>query len=72
MFALQGSVEAVGTFTKLQNSKLDFAKQLELGVGDTVDDNLNKTSAGSSDDYASQHSVNRLQRQDSESYEMVS
>jgi hypothetical protein len=72
LFALQGAVEAVGTYTKLQNSGLDFAKQLELDVGETVDDNLNKMSARLSDDCASQDSVNRLQCQDSESYEMVS
>lgn len=72
MFALQGAVEAVGTFAKLQNSGLDFAKQLELDVGEAVDDNLNKMSARSSDDYVSQCSVNRLQRQNSGSSEVVS
>jgi hypothetical protein len=69
---LQGAVEATGTFTKLQNSGLDFAKQLAFDVGETVDDNLNKMSARSSDDYASQRSVNRLQRQNSESSQVVS
>lgn len=72
LFALQGAVEAVGTFTDLQNSGLDFAKQLEVDVGETVDDNLNKMSASSSDDCASQRSVNRLQRQNSGSSEVVS
>jgi hypothetical protein len=70
---LQGAVEATGTFTKLQNSGLDFAKQLVLDVVETVDDNLNKMSAISSDDdCASQNSVNRLQRQNSGSSQVVS
>ncbi|PNF26812.1 hypothetical protein B7P43_G17381 [Cryptotermes secundus] len=67
-----GAVEAVGTFTKLQNSGLDFAKQLELEVGETMDDNLNRMSARSSDDCVSQCSANRLQHQNSGSSEVSS
>jgi hypothetical protein len=72
LFALQGVVEAVGMFAELQNSGLDFAKQLELEVGEDTDDNLNKMRARPSDYHGSQRSVNSRRRQDSESSQVVS
>jgi hypothetical protein len=70
---LQGAVQAVGTFNQLQNSGLDFARQLELEeeTGDE-DNNLNRINARLPDCRESNRSVNKWHRQDSQLSHVVS
>jgi hypothetical protein len=70
---LQGAVEAAGTFTELQGSRqLDFARQLDLELEEGKENNLNIMSVNLPAHCNAQHSVNKWQRQDSESSQVVS
>ena len=72
LFILQGAVEAVGTFTHLQGSgQLDCARQLDLELVDGKEENLNMMSVRLPLHSNAQHSVNKWQRQDSESSPVV-
>jgi hypothetical protein len=68
IFILQGTVEATGTFYELQESGLDFARQLDLDV-EEEDKELKK---GSVDHSISCRSYNKVKRQDSETSQIVS
>jgi hypothetical protein len=70
---LQGTVEAVGTFTQLKGSgQLDFARQLDLELVETKESNLIVMNISLPVHCNAQHSVNKWQRQDSESSCVVS
>jgi hypothetical protein len=72
LFILQGAVEAVGTFTQLQGSgQLDCARQLDLEEVEGKEENLNMMSVRLPLHCNAQHSVNKWQRQDSESSQVV-
>lgn len=72
LFILQGAVEAVGTFTQLQGSgQLDCATQLDLELMEGKEENLNMMSVRLPVHCNAQCSVNKWQRQDSESSQMV-
>lgn len=69
---LQGTVEAIGTFDQLQNSRLDFAKQLELEETGDEDNNLNRMNARLSDCCESNRSVAKWYHRDSQLSHVVS
>jgi len=72
LFILQGAVEAVGTFTHLQGSgQLDCAKQLDLEMVEGKEENLNMMSVRLPLHCNAEDSVNKWQRQDSESSPVV-
>lgn len=72
LFILQGAVEAVGTFTHLQSSgQLECASQLDLELVEGKEENLNMMSVKLPLHCNAQHSVNKWQRQDSESSPVV-
>lgn len=62
VFTFQGTVEATGTFSELQESGLDFARQLDLDV-EEEDRELKK---GSVDHDKSRGSCEKMMRQNSE------
>jgi hypothetical protein len=72
LFILQGAVETVGTFTHLQGSgQLDCARQLDLELVEDKEENLNLMSVRLPLHCNAQHSVNKRQRQNSESSAVV-
>jgi hypothetical protein len=72
LFILQGTVETVGTFTQLQGSgQLDCARQLDSELVEGKENNLNVMSVRLPVHCNAQYSVNKWQRQDSESSQVV-
>lgn len=72
LFILQGAVEALGSFTQLQGcGQLDCARQLDLELVEGKEENLNMMSVKPPLHCNAQHSVNKWQRQDSESSQVV-
>jgi hypothetical protein len=62
LFTFQGTVEAAGTFSELQESGLDFARQLDMDV-EEEDKELKK---GSADHNKPRGSGENMMRQNSE------